>query len=507
MGARAGNASARAATRWLVLGGTLLTATLLGACEFIYDVPVQGGTDASVSDSALDRKGPVDVTKKKDSAGSDAEADQDSGTTADTGVRETGVEATVYHLFANSTQWSTFDTAGVNPNAVGFTGGTFDGRYVYLAPNENTVAARYDTTATFTSNGAWSTFDPKPLLDAGPAIDAGPPPDGGTIDAGVPPGGPGTFFGSIFDGKYVYLLPGAGPPAFAARFDTKGTFTSAGSWETYDLAPLAGGQAYGFGGGTFDGTYVYVVPNATSILARFDTTSSFSAPGAGWTTFDMSTLSDGGAGSTFTGAVFDGRYVYCVPGSFTSIAMRYDTHGPIDSASSWSSYDTTRLNFNAYGFAGGAFDGKYVYLVPNVNGVVVRYDTTAGAFSSSSSWAFFNSSRVKLLAKGYFGAAFDGRFIYFVPDIDPSLYYYTYTPSGLAVRYDTTQSFFAVTSWTTFDTSTLANAEGFSGAVFDGQYMYFVPYNNSSFDGIVARFDAKTPPSMPKLPDFHGSFF
>ncbi len=40
------------------------------------------------------------------------------------------------------------------------------------------------------------------------------------------------------------------------------------------------------------------------------------------------------------------------------------------------------------------------------------------------------------------------------------------------------------------------------GAVFDGEFVYFVPGAN----GTVARFDAKTPPSLPKLPGWSGSF-
>jgi hypothetical protein len=43
--------------------------------------------------------------------------------------------------------------------------------------------------------------------------------------------------------------------------------------------------------------------------------------------------------------------------------------------------------------------------------------------------------------------------------------------------------------------------------VFDGDYLYLVPNNNGAVDGIVARFDARKPPLLPALPDFHGSFF
>jgi hypothetical protein len=39
--------------------------------------------------------------------------------------------------------------------------------------------------------------------------------------------------------------------------------------------------------------------------------------------------------------------------------------------------------------------------------------------------------------------------------------------------------------------------------VFDGEYLYLIP----AAYGVVARFHAKTPASMPALPFFHGSFF
>jgi hypothetical protein len=59
-------------------------------------------------------------------------------------------------------------------------------------------------------------------------------------------------------------------------------------------------------------------------------------------------------------------------------------------------------------------------------------------------------------------------------------------------------------SWSSFDTSTLdATASYYYGAVFDGRYVYFEP---DSFEGAFARFDAVEPAAEPALPDFHGSF-
>ena len=66
--------------------------------------------------------------------------------------------------FTTTSSYATFDTAGfVNSNSKGFDGGTFDGRYVYLAPNNNGASfgqiTRYDTTLSFTTTSSYATFD------------------------------------------------------------------------------------------------------------------------------------------------------------------------------------------------------------------------------------------------------------------------------------------------------------------------------------------------------------
>ena len=143
------------------------------------------------------------------------------------------------------------------------------------------------------------------------------------------------------------------------------------------------------------------------------------------------------------------------------------------------------VNVTANSFAGAMFDGRYVYLAPNgSSGVAARYDTTA-SFTAVGSWATYTTlgSRV--------GAGFDGRYVYFAP-------YGT-----AAARFDTQGAFTSAGSWSTFDVATFdAGVQGFMGAAFDGEYVYFAPY----FSTVVARFNAKTPPSMPKLPGWSGSF-
>ena len=75
------------------------------------------------------------------------------------------------------------------------------------------------------------------------------------------------------------------------------------------------------------------------------------------------------------------------------------------------------MNAGAVGFAGTAFDGRYVYLVPYngaKSGLVTRYDTTA-LFAEKGSWSTFDLTIMNSEAKGFYGAAFDGQYVYLAP--------------------------------------------------------------------------------------------
>src|SRR5262249_42858600 len=86
-------------------------------------------------------------------------------------------------------------------------------------------------------------------------------------------------------------------------------------------------------------------------------------------------------------------------------------------------------------------------------------------------WSTFDAATVRAGIKGFIGAAFDRRYVYFVPGFDNT------GAVGTVLRYDTQGAFDAGTSWSTFDVPSLdARARGFEGAVFDGRYLYLVPY-------------------------------
>jgi hypothetical protein len=463
--------------------------TMRGLCHGLAGLGVAVGLFASSACASLSG------LSGGQSDGGDAAQGTDTGQGSDLGATEASAcnAGASYNDLTDPSFWSTFDTTAVSAGAKGFVGAAYDGRYVYLVPYDTSggvdpanshdgVVLRLDTQAAFAAAGSWSTFDTT------------------TVNTGA-----AGFFGAVFDGRYLYFVPRFnqnGPSGVVARYDTTASFTAASSWSTFDATSLDA-NATGFAGGTFDGRYVYFAPGLGGIVIRFDTTQSFGAASS-WTTFDATTAGAGAKG--FFGAVFDGRYVYLAPlnnGTVDGVVARYDTSAVFTATSAWSTFDTTTVNPAAFGYRGGAFDGRYVYFVTNNFGFMgaplAQYDTH-GNFAAPSSWSTFASWTVNPEARGFLGAAFDGRFVYYVPNVDSTAD--GGTAGSVVLRFDS-QSTFSASGFTAFDMSTLVTgAAGFAGAVFDGRYVYLVPNAGS----VVARFDAKTPASMPCLPGFHGSF-
>jgi len=426
-----------------------------------------GGADGSLAATAetLDAAGDgsaLDATAEALDAGGDGSVP--------------AIDAGGYHDVGDPSLWSSFDVGAFDAGANGFVGAAFDGRYMYFPPSYgNTLLARLDTQASFTSTSSWTFFDMSTL-------------NSNLFGA----------LGAVFDGRYMYVVGGnalAGDDDLVVRLDTQASFADPTAWTVLDLTTIHDVN-YSFTSGVFDGRYVYFVPYDSPTLARYDTLSDFTAASS-WTFTTQ-------AGGDYMGGVFDGRYVYFVPWDSNLPGQdteRYDTTGEfVDSdAGAWSSgIDIATININTVGFQGGAFDGRYFYMAPYGNqlssdGIVPRFDTTA-QFSSAGSWATFDATQVNPNAQNFFGAAFDGRYVYFVPQ----------SPGLVVTRYDTLGSFGSVSSWSVFDPSTLQPASnGFEGAAFDGQYVYFVPW----LDGVFVRFDAKSAAGLPPLPAFHGSFF
>ncbi|MBS0625614.1 MAG: hypothetical protein JSS32_06155 [Verrucomicrobia bacterium] len=391
-----------------------------------------------------------------------------------------------------------FDTGTINQNSFGFTGGIFDGRYVYLIPTGNVLSTRsgqitrYDTASSFSGTSSYSFFDLT------------------TVNSGA-----SAYMGGTFDGRYVYFAPFLqnSSASLITRYDTTLPFSSQGSYSFYNSAN-SGTLSFGFTGALFDGRYVYFVPwgnfsTFSGTITRYDTTLSFSLTSSFAVFSTLSSLNSLAFG--YVGGTFDGRYVYYSPnrGGFSGlggIGVRYDTTASFTAVASYTTYDfATNVDGNAFGFNGAVFDGRYVYYVPARNflativpfsGLVVRYDT-AFAFTSTSAYSTFDTQTfVSTISRGFFGAVFDGRYIYFVPNrIDPGAF--TATQSGQITRYDTTQNFSASTSYSILDTTAVSPfSQGFQGGVYDGRYVYLVPYSYTDFtpSGQITRINAYSGP-------------
>jgi hypothetical protein len=154
--------------------------------------------------------------------------------------------------FDAAASWALFDVATVDATAVGFRGGGFDGRFLYLAPNANgqtpsSIVARHDTTTAF--GAGWSFFDTRTLS----------PPTAG-------------FWGTGYDGRYMYFVPSiddSGPHGKVVRFDTEAPFAESASWTVFDVSSIDPAANW-FAGAVFDGRHVYFVPSSGSVVARFE---------------------------------------------------------------------------------------------------------------------------------------------------------------------------------------------------------------------------------------------
>ncbi len=243
------------------------------------------------------------------------------------------------HPFDRVANWSAIDLTSVDPNAQGFGGAVFDGRYLYFVPVAKLGSiVRYDTRADFDSPSSWATHY-----------------------TGV------RGMGAAFDGRYVYFIPS--PSGIFTRFDTQGEFADNAAWATFDLSTLNSTAIY-FWGGSFDGRYIYFAPGYFTVAARYDTQAPFDA-GSSYSMFDMASLSavtsDGCAGATF-----DGRYVYFVPWQ-DGIVSRFDTQAPFLTPDSWEVFDLTAVGSWMSNFGGAAFDGRYVYMAP-LNSSAAQFD-------------------------------------------------------------------------------------------------------------------------------------
>jgi len=190
--------------------------------------------------------------------------------------------------------------------------------------------------------------------------------------------------------------------------------------------------------------------------------------------------------SAYSGVTFDGRYVY-----FTALDsdtfIRYDTTKSFSNITSWEPMAVSSAQGNTVeatnSYQGTVCDGRYVYFAPRNSDTFIRFDTQK-SFTAITSWqqiAMNSAQGNTAVDDAYSGATFDGKYIY-----------YTARNSDTFVRYDTTLSFTAIASWAQIAMSSAQGGaavdQGFVGTTFDGRYVYFVASDSDTF----VRFDTNS---------------
>lgn len=370
----------------------------------------------------------------------------------------------------------------------GYSGVTFDGRYLYFAPLSNGKGeffgevARYDSQKDFRKSSSWEHFD----------------------TSGVSPFSRG-FVDGIFDGRYVYLVPFHHDRHHGqvTRFDTQLKFQEPDAWAFYDLEQQTHESCRGYVSGSFDGKYLYLSPyqlDATSHhgrMVRYDTGTDFLDPGS-WQSFDSQELWPESRG--FHSAVSADGYTYFVP----YVRKNRDYHGWVvrnrqaenfKDPSNWEAVDLSLFNSGARGYVGGCFDGHYLYLAPYYNGserhgLVARLDIRK-PFKDRNSWRFFDTTLINPNSRGFFGAIVHGPFIYFLPHCKAEGIYH-----GQLSRYDRRNSFDDPLAWSVFDTSSIhPKSMGFMGGVVVSGHLFMAPYETAPFahSGLVCKLDLGDP--------------
>lgn len=296
------------------------------------------------------------------------------------------------------------------------------------------------------------------------------------------------FHGALTDGRYIYLIPrrdsSSNQHGIIVRYDTTKPHTSASSYDYFDLETL-NANCKSFIGGAYHSGYIYLANNDYGENVRYNVELPFD-DSASWEVFDTEDIAAGVKG--YQGIVATPTHLYYIPysnGSAHGQLTRFDVTGDFTNSSNWEYFDMTTVDADAKGFAGGVFDGRYVYLAGFNNPsreTTIRYDTLAD-FSTSGSYTSFETTDINANARGYIGMSFDGRYVYYSPFLGSVAH-------GLALRFDSQGTFTNTSDWELFDITTVdANAKGYIGMSQDARYVYYTPRGASGGSGLVTRYD------------------
>lgn len=157
-------------------------------------------------------------------------------------------------------------------------------------------------------------------------------------------------------------------------------------------------------------------------------------------------------------------------------------------------FDTTLINSHSKGFSGAVSDGRYLYLIPMSNspnqffGQITRYDLQHD-FYDPNAWTVFDTAKINSASRGFADGLFDGHYLYLIPFRNDRHH-------GQVTRYDTKRDFHDPSAWEFFDIQKIIHTGcGFISGCSDGRYLYFAPYQLdwNVYHGTMVRYDTTRP--------------
>lgn len=216
-----------------------------------------------------------------------------------------------------------------------------------------------------------------------------------------------------------------------------------------------------FTGAVFDGEFIWMVPANSSSVIKIDTKTGEMTAYSKWPDgFNKGNLS-------FAGAVFDGTHIWMIPANADSVVKIDKDSGKMTSYNKW----PEGVIKGGHAFSGAVFDGTYIWMIPSYALSVVRITVENGRMEKYDRWpAGFNKG-----GYAFSGGVFDGRFLWMIPANADSV-----------VRLDVQTG--EMTRHNQWPEGHARVEYSFAGGVFDGRFLWMVPYYAEQ----VIRLDTKT---------------
>ena len=356
------------------------------------------------------------------------------------------------------------------PRIAGYRGATFDGESVYFTPyysnyDRHGIMIKYNTTQPFDDRDSWNVFNIGRYC---------------AFPSDCTYGGLTGFQGALYHNDFVYYVPyfidmtpkdgkDKQDGSLVLRYDTSLDFHDSSSWEA--IGPWGV-----YEDGIVVGNNLYFSPHLDknnerhTLPLRYDTTKPFDDRDA-WEEIDI------GLNASYIGAAYDGKKIYYAPweddNQEGSSIMIYDTEQPFSAKSAW---DFISIPYRGYSDAG--FNGTHVVFAP-------CWCAGNPTIIESSKIMFLNVDTQEVSFSTLDYGAYNG-----VVEADDALYLVADTTKN-GVRSD----FIEVTNSIKTFSPTIAKG-GYWGGIFDGQYVYFTPYDNPSLgkkNGEFLRYDTAKP--------------